>query len=36
MALVGKNPMGKWSLTVQDKEKLDNGRILQFSVTLIF
>lgn len=36
LALVGKNPAGKWSLTVQDKEKLDTGRILQFSVTLIF
>ena len=36
MALVGKNPKGKWSLTVQDKEKLDTGRILQFSVTLVF
>ena len=36
MALSGKNPKGKWSLTVQDKEKLDTGRILQFSVTLMF
>ena len=36
MALAGKNPKGEWSLTVQDKEKLDTGRILQFSVTLIF
>ncbi|WP_447965024.1 S8 family serine peptidase [Nitrospira sp. Ecomares 2.1] len=36
LALAGKNPKGKWSLTVQDKEKLDTGRILQFSVTLIF
>jgi subtilisin-like proprotein convertase family protein len=36
MALAGKNPKGQWSLTVQDKEKLDTGRILQFSVTLIF
>jgi subtilisin-like proprotein convertase family protein len=35
MTLVGKNPKGKWSLTVQDKEKLDTGRILQFSVTLV-
>jgi subtilisin-like proprotein convertase family protein len=36
MALAGKNPKGQWSLTVQDKEKLDTGRILQFSVTLMF
>jgi len=36
MPLIGKSPKGKWSLTVQDKEKLDTGRILQFSVTLIF
>jgi subtilisin family serine protease len=36
LTLSGKNPQGKWSLSVQDKEKLDTGRILQFSVTLIF
>ena len=36
LAFVGKIPKGKWSLTVQDKEKLDTGRILQFSVTLVF
>jgi subtilisin-like proprotein convertase family protein len=36
LALIGKNPKGQWSLTVQDKEKLDTGRILQFSVTLNF
>jgi subtilisin family serine protease len=36
MALAGKNPKGKWSLTVQDKERFDTGRILQFSVTLMF
>ena len=36
MALAGKNPKGEWSLTVQDNEKLDTGRILQFSVTLNF
>jgi subtilisin-like proprotein convertase family protein len=36
MALAGKNPKGEWALTVQDKEKLDTGRILQFSVTLNF
>ena len=36
LPLIGKNPKGQWSLTVQDKEKLDTGRILQFSVTLNF
>ena len=36
MALVGKSPNGKCPATVQDKEKQETGRILQFSVTLIF
>mgnify|MGYP001424798194 CR=1 FL=1 len=33
-ALVGKNPQGLWTLSVQDKERQDTGRILQFTVTL--
>lgn len=35
-ALTGKNPKGKWTLVVQDKEKQDTGRILKFSVELSF
>ena len=35
-AFAGKNPQGKWTLVVQDKEKEDTGRILKFSVELIF
>lgn len=32
--LAGKSPQGRWRLIVQDKERADEGRILQFSVTL--
>ncbi len=35
-ALAGKNSQGRWTLIVQDKEKLDTGRILKFSVELSF
>lgn len=35
-ALVGKTPRGRWRLAVQDKERQDIGRILQFSVELRF
>ncbi|HMS82462.1 MAG TPA: S8 family serine peptidase [Nitrospira sp.] len=32
--LAGKNPQGRWRLIVEDKERADEGRILQFAVTL--
>lgn len=36
MALIGKRPTGRWRLVVQDKERQDIGRILQFSVEFRF
>ncbi|MDP1769199.1 MAG: S8 family serine peptidase [Nitrospirota bacterium] len=33
-ALAGKKPQGRWRLTVADKARADEGRILQFSVLL--
>ena len=34
--LAGKNPQGRWRLLVEDKERVDKGRILQFSVSLSY
>ena len=34
--LAGKNPQGRWRLLVEDKERVDEGRILQFSVSLSY
>lgn len=33
-ALAGKSPQGRWRLIVEDKERVDEGRILQFSLML--
>ncbi|HET8761678.1 MAG TPA: S8 family serine peptidase [Nitrospiria bacterium] len=35
-ALKDKNPQGRWTLLVQDNERLDLGKILRFSVELAF
>lgn len=35
-AVVGKNPQGRWTLEVEDTEKQDTGKILNFSVELAF
>ncbi len=35
-ALAGKGPQGRWRLIVEDKERVDEGRILQFSVSLSY
>ena len=34
--LAGKNPQGRWRLLVEDKERVDEGQILQFSVSLSY